>query len=59
VLMAVRHRLTLESRQLGHLVTSCCSRALATTWGGKVGPTAVAVQRETLWRQFFSYPSQW
>jgi len=57
--MAVRHRLTLESRPLGHAVTSCRSRALATSWGGKGGPTAAAVQIETLWRQFFSDPSQW
>jgi hypothetical protein len=57
--MAVRHRLTLESRLLGHTVTSCCSRALATTRGEKGEPTAAPGQTETLWRQFFSDPSQW
>ncbi len=41
------------------MLTSCRSKALATSWGGKGGLTAAAVQIETLWRQFFSDPSQW
>jgi len=57
--MVVRHRLALESRLLGRTVTSSCSRALATTRAGKGGPTAAPGQTETLWRQFFSDPSQW
>jgi hypothetical protein len=57
VVMAVHHQLTLELHRLGRMVT-CGNRALATTWGGKGGPTT-ADQRETLWQQFFTDPSQW
>ncbi len=48
----MRHRLSLESRQIGQTVT-CGKRTLATTSGGNVRPTG-ACQTEKLWRQFFS-----
>ncbi|KAH8938576.1 hypothetical protein BDL97_16G091400 [Sphagnum fallax] len=57
VAMAMCHRLSLDSQQTGHIVTSG-NRTLATTRGGNVGPT-VAYPAEKLWRQFFSDPSQW
>ncbi len=56
--MAARHRLIVEWRRLGHVV-SCGSRAVASNWGGKGGPTAAGQRIETLWRQFFSDPSHW
>ncbi len=58
VVMAVRHRLTVEWRRLGHVVT-CGSRAVASNWGGKGGPTAAGQRIETLWQHFFSDPSRW
>ncbi len=57
--MAVRHRLTVESCRLGHMVTCGSRRAVARNWGGKGEPTAAGQRIETLWRQFFSDPSQW
>lgn len=43
MVVAMHHQHTLNLRKLGHIVTFCCSNTFATTWGGKVGPTAVAV----------------
>ncbi|CAM6023970.1 unnamed protein product [Sphagnum balticum] len=59
MVIAVRlRRIILNSRRLGYLV-ACDRRAIATTsWGGLVGVTA-SRQREKLWREFFSDPSQW
>ncbi|KAH8964129.1 hypothetical protein BDL97_04G048000 [Sphagnum fallax] len=59
MVIAVRlRRIILDSRRLGYLV-ACSRRAIATTsWGGMVGVTA-SRQREKLWREFFSDPSQW
>ncbi|CAM6059457.1 unnamed protein product [Sphagnum tenellum] len=56
--MTVRHRLTIEWRRLGHVVT-CGSRVVSSNWGGKGGPTAAGQRIETLWQQFFSDPSRW
>jgi len=51
-------RIILDSRRLGYLV-ACSRRAIATTsWGGMVGVTA-SRQKEKLWLEFFSDPSQW
>jgi hypothetical protein len=39
---------------------TCGHRELATSRGGKVGPKAAAAgQRDEIWWQFFSDPSQW
>jgi hypothetical protein len=58
VAMAVRHRLTLEPRCLG-LMTSRRYGSLASSRVAEVGSTAASHERETLWREFFSDPSQW
>jgi hypothetical protein len=58
MVMAVRLRcIVLDSRRIAYIVARS-RRAIATSWDGKVGMTA-STQREKLWREFFSDPSQW
>jgi len=58
VVMAVHHELTLELHRSRTYSDLWQQSTCVTTWGGKGGPTT-ADQRETLWQQFFTDPSQW